>query len=289
MEGSAVHFERHYAPLGLWLEVRAYPSRKGIAVYLRDVSERKRIEAEILRLNASLERRVQQRTQQLEAANHELEAFSYSVSHDLRAPLRTLDGFSKVMLDDFGGALPEQGQRYLLMIRRGAQQMGQLVDDLLHFSRSSRQNLHRAALDCDALVRCALDEVRPLFPGHAADVVLGALPACEGDAALLRQVWINLLSNAFKYTGKTGKPRVEVGCHPSEGRLVYFVRDNGAGFDMKYAGKLFGVFQRLHGVNEYPGTGVGLALVKRVVERHGGAVWAEGEEGRGATFYFTLG
>lgn len=250
--------------------------------------ERRTAEEKIRQLNAELEQRVTERTAQLEAANKELEAFSYSVSHDLRAPLRAVDGFSRAVEEDYGAQLPPEGQRYLQTIRNGAQRMGLLIDDLLTFSRLSRVPLHKRTVDTARLVRDVLDDLASQREGRQIELRIGDLPACSGDAALLKQVWINLLSNAFKYTLKRAAVVVEIGCTSEPGGHAYFVRDNGTGFDMRYADKLFGVFQRLHRADEFEGTGVGLAIVQRVIHRHGGRVWAEAAEDRGATFYFTL-
>ena len=239
-------------------------------------------------LNVDLDRRVKIRTAQLEAANDELEAFSYTVSHDLRAPLRSMDGFSQAVLEDFGPVLPDEGKRYLQTIREGAQRMGELIDDLLAFSRLSRQPLFKQEVDTAALVRECLAELQSQDPKRHVDVRIGELPVCQADPALLRQVWTNLLSNAFKYTRMREVAVVEIGCDSVEGRNVFHVRDNGSGFDMKYVDKLFGVFQRLHRVEDFEGTGVGLAIVQRIVDRHGGATWAEGIVDGGATFHFTL-
>jgi len=254
----------------------------------RQIAERKRAEEEVKRLNAELEQRVSQRTVQLEAANKDLEAFSYSVSHDLRAPLRAVDGFSEAVLADCAPLLPEKNQRHLQRIRAGAQRMGALIDDLLTFSRLSRLPLARRPADMTKLVRETIEELAPQQEGRKVELRCGDLPLCHGDPALLKQIWVNLLSNALKYTRKRDIASIDIGCKTDSGENVYFVRDNGTGFDMRFAEKLFGVFQRLHRAEDYEGTGVGLAIVQRIVHRHGGRIWVEAQENRGATFYFTL-
>jgi signal transduction histidine kinase len=228
-----------------------------------------------------LERRVAERTAELRALNKELESFTYSVSHDLRAPLRAIDGFGRIIEEEYGPRLDDEARRLLAVVRSSSKQMGQLIDDLLDFSRLGRQDLGKQSVDMAALAR---EAARALGIQPA----LGELPAAHADPALLRQVWLNLLGNAAKYSGKRAEPRIEVGGREEGAGSLYWVRDNGVGFDMRYAGKLFGVFQRLHGADEFPGTGVGLAIVQRVVSRHGGRVWAEGRVGEGACFYFTL-
>jgi PAS domain S-box-containing protein len=245
--------------------------------------------ATIQQLNADLEDRVKERTLQLESANQELEAFSYSVSHDLRTPLRAIDGFSQVVLDRFASQLPDDGRRYLQIIREGAQKMGALIDDLLTFARLNRQAISRRPFDTAKLVREALDELGSPWPERHVEVRLGALPESDGDPVLLKQVWLNLLANSLKYTRKRETVLLEIGCTTIDGAQTFFVRDNGTGFDMRYADKLFGVFQRFHRAEDYEGTGVGLAIVQRIIHRHGGRVWAEAAVEKGATFYFNLG
>jgi len=245
--------------------------------------------AQIQTFNQTLEHRVEARTAELEVANKELEAFSYSVSHDLRAPLRAVDGFSQAVLEDYGSKLPAEGHRYLQIIRDGAQRMGVLIDDLLTFSRLSRMDLVRQKVQNRALVDEALRELNSQSDGREIDWRIAELPPCEGDPALLKQVWVNLLSNALKYTRKREAVRIEIGSRRENNQDVFFVRDNGTGFDMQYADKLFGVFQRLHRAEEFEGTGVGLAIVQRIVHRHGGRIWAKAAVDRGAEFSFTLG
>jgi signal transduction histidine kinase len=233
-----------------------------------------------------LERRVAVRTAELAAANRELEAFSYSVSHDLRAPLRAVDGYARMLEEDYGGRLDEEGRRLLGVVRSSSRQMGQLIDDLLAFSRLGRQAPAKRPVDMTHLAREAVRELTCDSGGHAIDI--SPLPATSADPALLRQVWLNLVGNALKYSAGRDAARVEIGGRKDGSESVYWVRDNGVGFDMRYADKLFRVFQRLHRAEEFPGTGVGLAIVERVVTRHGGRVWAEAELGMGAAFYFAL-
>jgi len=271
----------------LELSLSSWKSDKGIFFtgIVRDITARKRADEEVKKLNESLNLRAAE----LEAANKELEAFSYSVSHDLRAPLRAVDGFSRILLQKHGDALPPDAKRYQNLICENAQQMGRLIDDLLSFSRLSRQPLKRQPVDIRQVVDEALRHLsRESDNGHAR-ITVGKLPACQADPALLKQVYVNLISNAIKYSRKRADARVEIGCMDGDDPPTYFVRDNGVGFEMKYADKLFGVFQRLHRAEDYEGTGVGLAIVQRIVNRHGGRVWADAEIDKGATFYFTLG
>jgi signal transduction histidine kinase len=225
---------------------------------------------------------------ELEASNQELDAFSYSVSHDLRAPLRAVDGFSRILLEDYTAALPEDARNLLRDVRANALQMGRLVDDLLAFSRLSRQPVKAVTVDTADLVRQCLTELEPDHRGRRMTVRVAELPSCLGDPVLLKQVWMNLLANAIKYTAKRSEALIEVGAIHEPGRVGYYVKDNGVGFDMTYAHKLFGVFQRLHKAEDYPGTGVGLAVVQRIVHRHGGEVRADARPDAGATFVFTL-
>ena len=226
---------------------------------------------------------------QLENANQELEGFSYSVSHDLRAPLRVIDGFSLALLEDYGPSLPPEGKDLLARVRQQAQHMAQLIDDLLQFSRLGRKSLDVTSVDLAALAQAVVQELQQANADRKVEATVGPLPLAMGDRALLRQVLTNLIGNAFKFTRQRPDARVEIGAREDGGERVYYVKDNGAGFDMRYASKLFGVFQRLHPAADFEGTGVGLALVQRIVRRHGGRVWGEGRENEGATFSFTLG
>ncbi len=225
---------------------------------------------------------------ELGAANQELESFSYSVSHDLRAPLRAIDGYLHMLQEDYSPVLDDEGRRLLAVVRESSLRMDRLIDDLLAFSRFGRQALVRKVFDTGELLREVLAELRVAEDQPAAAVALGELPPSWGDRALLKQVWTNLLSNAVKYSGGKPEPRIEIAGSESAVEAVYRVKDNGAGFDMQYCDKLFGVFQRLHAEKDFPGTGVGLAIVQRVVMRHGGRVWAQGRPGEGAEFFFSL-
>ncbi|HLB15021.1 MAG TPA: cache domain-containing protein [Burkholderiales bacterium] len=261
----------------------------GLTAYLasRMVLERKQA-ADVQRTNAELERRVAERTMQLEAAMKELEGFSYSVSHDLRAPLRAINGFARMLEEDYGERLDHEGHRLLGVVRSSATQMGRLIDDLLDFSRVGRAPLTPKPVDMAALARDAAGEAAAAADGAAPAIELGPLPPARGDPALLRQVWLNLIGNAVKFSSRRDAPRIGVSGRLQDSVAIYCVADNGTGFDMRYYDKLFGVFQRLHRQEEFSGTGVGLAMVQRIVAHHGGKVWAEGRPDHGASFFFSL-
>jgi PAS domain S-box-containing protein len=288
--GEVIYFENRYLCKDgsyRWLAwgARAAVPQKLMYATARDITERKRTSEQILQLNLELQRRAEQ----LETANKELEAFSYSVSHDLRAPLRHIDGFVKILEKQSSPNLNEGGRRYLSIIADSARQMGALIDDLLVFSRMSRTELCRSKVALNSLVHEAVDALLIETNGRPITWKIGKLPEVEADPAMLRQVWINLIANAIKYTRPRNPAEIEMGCaDAANGEFVFFVRDNGVGFDMQYAHKLFGVFQRLHRAEEFEGTGIGLANVRRIISRHGGRTWAEGKLDGGATFYFSL-
>ncbi len=260
----------------------------GFVAVIRDITARRQAEENVRKLNEELESRVEQRTEQLKSAYQELEAFSYSVSHDLRAPLRAIDGFSRILLDDHSSDLSPEGQRLLSRVRVNTQQMGELIDDLLTFSRLSRQPLERQSTAHREVIERALSDLREERQDRKVEFRIGELPDAEADPALLKQVYVNLLSNALKFTRDADPAVIGIGSSQREGETVYSVRDNGVGFDAQYEDKLFGVFQRLHRAEDYEGTGVGLAIVQRIVQRHGGRVWAESPSEGGAAFHFTL-
>src|SRR6266850_339218 len=280
---------------GGWIEARGAPLKdqngvvRGGVVAFRDITQRKAYEREIRKLNDQLEERVIQRTSALEAANKELEAFTYSVSHDLRAPLRHITGFTRILVEEFGPSLPEGAQHYLQRIEHGARRMGLLVDDLLNLARVGRQSLSVQVTGLGSIVKDVVSLLEPEAEGRKVEWKIAALPFVECDPALVRQVFENLMGNALKYSRPRSSAVIEIGQTEKDGHPVIFVRDNGVGFSMKYADKLFGVFQRLHRSEDFEGTGVGLATAQRIIQKHGGRIWAEAELEKGATFYFTLG
>jgi PAS domain S-box-containing protein len=278
--------------LDIWLTVTKLIDEAGkpigIASTERDITERKRLEKELKKHHEHLEELVKERTSQLEASNKDLEAFSYSVSHDLRAPLRAIDGFSRILLEDCSGTLDDKGRRWLDAIRRNTQKMGQLIDDLLMFSRMGRHEMISVRINMEELAREVCEEFKAYVPERTIRVKFDKLPPSRGDRSMLREVYANLLSNAIKFTQPREEAVIEIGGAPGENEHIYYVRDNGVGFDMRYVDKLFGMFQRLHSMEAFEGTGVGLAIVQRIIHRHGGRVWAEGAVGKGAAVYFTL-
>ena len=264
------------------------PSEEEVKL-LRALADSTAVAMENVRARGELERRVQERTAELEAVNKELETFSYSVSHDLRGPLRSISGFSKLVLDDYGSKLDENGQRFLGYIDGATRRMSELIDDLLKLSRVNRASLKKESVRLDTLAREVVADLETREPERRCKVEIGADLVAKGDARLMKVVLENLIGNAWKFTGKRTDAHIVLGRTEAGDEQVFYVRDNGAGFEQRYADKLFVPFQRLHGENEFPGHGVGLATVHRIITRHGGRIWAESEEGRGTTFYFTLG
>ncbi len=270
------------------VEGHAWPLPDGtIQLIVRDLTETRRSAALVKELNVTLEKRVAERTLELEAANRELESFTQTISHDLRTPIEAIAGFADALRCSNAGNLDDKGLRYLELVEKGAGRMDVMLIDLLKFARAGRATVSKVPVDMRALVAAVTDELATASPAQAT-VIVDALPVVSGDTSLLRQVWVNLISNALKFSAKVAQPRIEIGAARVEGGTEFTVRDNGCGFEPEYAGRLFGVFQRLHSDDEYEGNGVGLAIAQRIVERHGGRVWAESVPGAGATFHFTL-
>ena len=295
LTGNPTHFENYTAAIGKYYDVNAFCPEPGFfAVVISDISERKKFELEMQNFNLVLENRVKDRTTELENANRELESFSYSISHDLRAPLRSIHGFSEIILEEYSDGLNPEVTHYFDLIRRNATMMGNLVDDLLNFSRLGRQPLNKVLVNSDSLVHEVIESLQTEITNRNIKITTHALPECEADPPLLRQVFVNLISNSIKFSRKQQEPVIEIGHidQTIEDQVIhsyFYVKDNGVGFDMKFYDKLFGVFQRLHRAEDYEGTGVGLAIVERIVKKHGGNIWAESAVGEGTTFYFTLG
>ncbi len=276
-EHTPVRLEIYSQVTGRWLDIHAYPSTDSLSVYFLDITERKRMEEDL-----------SHRAEELAKTNKELESFSYTISHDLRAPLRAINGFSQLIFNEYQDKLDDEGKEYLKIVRSECNRMGKLIDGILQLSRLSRKELKREKLDLSAIAETIAVEFRKIEPERQVDFAITPGIRAYGDRVLLQSVLQNLLDNAWKFTSKHPKARIEFGVTEQEGKKVYFVRDDGAGFDMRYVDKLFGTFQRIHGVDEFPGNGVGLAIIQRIIHHHGGQVWAEGAVEKGATFYFTL-
>lgn len=282
-----VETESYYAPMKIWLSVKIYPSEDGLTIFSKDITERKKNDLTILELNEGLEKKIKERTQELEAVNHEMESFSYSVAHDLRSPLRAMHGYATILSEDYHAELDEEGKRLISEISYNAKTMGMLIDDLLSFSRLGRKEITKTSIDMDAITQLLADEMLAENHNHT-KLIIDKLHPVIADAVLMKHVMTNLISNALKYSSKMEGPVIQIKSKLENENIIFSVEDNGVGFSMEYAEKLFGVFQRLHSDEEFEGTGVGLAIVKRIIQKHGGTVWANAKENEGATFYFSL-
>jgi len=294
-DGADAALREAHAKLEQSLDVRTVELAEANARLEREIAEHRRTdqalrynETLLRRLHDGLEEHIAERTAELTKTISELEAFSYSISHDLRAPLRAINGYAAILAAEHGAALDQHGRTILARIETNATRMAKLIDGLLDFARLARAEVVKADVNMTELAGAAAAEVRGAFDGGQVELTMAALPPTRGDAQMLRQVWVNLIANALKFSAPKPKPKVSVGGERRGDEVVYWVRDNGVGFDMAYAEKLFGVFQRLHSAGEFPGVGVGLAIVRRIVLRHGGRVWAESVPGEGSTFYFTV-
>ena len=288
LTGEPIRFENRAEQLHRWYDVYAFrfgdPKNLQVAILFNDITERKQAEETIKLLNKDLEHNL--RT--IESVNKELESFSYSVSHDLRAPLRAINGHANILMEDFSEILSEQVKKSIEVINRNSQKMGTLIDDLLTFSRLGRKDIVRDHVDIEGMVKNIIADIRTLHSTEKTNFNIGNLIPASGDNTLLKQVWLNLISNARKYSRNNSSPSIYIGSTKKDNEIAYYIKDNGVGFDMRYYDKLFGVFQRLHAENEFEGTGVGLAIVERIVTRHGGKVWAESKPNEGACFYFSI-